>query len=59
LENTHERMHAWIKNPNHFKPGNKMWFGGYKVKDGDNWKPNFTMNDQEIDALVAYLHSLK
>jgi len=59
LENTHERMHAWIKNPNHFKPGNKMWFGGYNVKDGDNWKPNFTMNDQEIDALVAYLHSLK
>ena len=59
LENTHERMHAWIKEPNHFKPGNKMWFGGYNVQDGDGWKPNFKVNDQEIDALVAYLHSLK
>ena len=59
LENTHERMHAWIKDPNHFKPGNKMWFGGYNVADGDGWKANFQMNDQEIDALVAYLHSLK
>jgi cytochrome c oxidase subunit 2 len=52
-------MHAWIKEPNHFKPGNKMWFGGYNVADGDGWKPNFQVNDQEIDALVAYLHSLK
>ena len=59
LENTHERMHAWIRDPNHFKPGNKMWFGGYNVQDGDGWKPNFKVNDQEIDALVAYLHSLK
>ena len=24
-----------------------------------SWKPNFTLNDTEIDALVAYLHSLK
>jgi cytochrome c oxidase subunit 2 len=59
LENTRERMHAWIKEPNHFKPGNKMWFGGYNVQEGDGWKPNFRVTDQEIDALVAYLHSLK
>ena len=61
LENTHDRMHAWIKEPNHFKPGNKMWFGGFNLKDGDEWKPNPSMalNDHEIDALVAYLHSLK
>jgi cytochrome c oxidase subunit 2 len=59
LENTHERMHNWITNPNHFKPGNKMWFGGYNVQNGEDWKENFRVSDQEADALVAYLHSLK
>ncbi len=57
LENTHERMHAWIKDPNHFKPGNKMFNGGYT--DVETGKYKFQLNDQEIDALVAYLHSLK
>ena len=57
LENTHERMHSWIKDPNHFKPGNKMFNGGYT--DVDTGKSKFQLNDQEIDALVAYLHSLK
>jgi len=59
LENTHERMHDWIMQPNHYKPGNKMWFGGYNVQNGDEWKENFRVTDQEADALVAYLHSLK
>jgi cytochrome c oxidase subunit 2 len=57
LENTRERMHAWIKDPNHFKPGNKMFNGGYTDVESGAYK--FTLNDQEIDALVAYLHSLK
>ncbi|HVZ65122.1 MAG TPA: cytochrome c oxidase subunit II [Lacunisphaera sp.] len=57
LENTHERMHAWIKDPNHFKPGNKMFNGGYTDVDTGAYK--FHLDDQEIDALVAYLHSLK
>jgi cytochrome c oxidase subunit 2 len=57
LENTRERMHSWIKDPNHFKPGNKMFNGGYTDVDTGAYK--FTLNDQEIDALVAYLHSLK
>jgi cytochrome c oxidase subunit 2 len=61
LENTHERMHDWIKQPNHYKPGNKMWFGGYNLFQDDEWKPNaaLKLSDQEIDSLVAYLHSLK
>ncbi len=61
LENTHEHMHAWIKDPSHFKPGNKMFFGGYNTLEGDVWKPNpkLQLNEQEIDALVTYLHSLK
>jgi cytochrome c oxidase subunit 2 len=54
-------MHDWIKEPNHYKPGNKMWFGGFNLEDQGEWKPNpkMVLNDGEIDALVAYLHSLK
>ena len=61
LENTHEHLHQWIKDPSHFKPGNKMWFGGYNTLQGEEWQPNpaLQLNDQEIDSLVAYLHSLK
>jgi cytochrome c oxidase subunit 2 len=60
LENTPERLAQWLHDPAHFKPGNKMYFGGYMVQSPDgSWKPNFTLNDPEIDALVAYLHSLK
>ena len=65
LENTHERLHSWIKTPNYFKPGNKMYSGfggmtGYmKPDDQGEMKPNIILNDEEIDALVAYLHSLK
>ena len=61
LENTREHLHQWIKDPSHFKPGNKMWFGGYNTRQGDEWLPNpaLALNDQEIDSLVSYLHSLK
>jgi cytochrome c oxidase subunit 2 len=57
LENTPERLHQWIKTPDYFKPGNKMYHGGYI--DVQTGQPKFTLNDAEIDALVAYLHSLK
>lgn len=57
LENSAERMHQWIKDPNYFKPGNKMYHGGYI--DVQTKQPKFTLTDAEIDALVAYLHSLK
>jgi cytochrome c oxidase subunit 2 len=57
LENTHERLHQWIKDPLYFKPGNKMYNGGYiDVATGDH---KFTLTDAEIDAIVAYLRSLK
>lgn len=66
LENTPERMHQWLKDPNYFKPGNKMYYGlggmaGYVKFDEktQNWVPNIQLNDHEIDALVAYLQSLK
>jgi cytochrome c oxidase subunit 2 len=57
LENSAERLHQWIKTPDYFKPGNKMYHGGYI--DVTNGQPKFSLNDTEIDALVAYLHSLK
>jgi cytochrome c oxidase subunit 2 len=57
LENTSERLHQWIKTPDYFKPGNKMYHGGYI--DVATGQPKFTLNDTEIDAIVAYLHSLK
>ena len=57
LENSPERMHQWINNPNYFKPGNKMFNGGYT--DTDTGQRKFTLNDEEIDAIVAYLQSLK
>lgn len=61
LENTKERVSQWLQDPTHFKPGNKMYFGGYLVQDPTGaWKQNFTLDkDTEIPALVAYLHSLK
>jgi cytochrome c oxidase subunit 2 len=57
LENTPERLHSWIKDPNHYKPGNLMFKGGYT--DAATGAYKFQLNDREIDALVAYLHSLK
>lgn len=57
LENTPERLFQWIKDPEYFKPGNKMYHGGYV--DAQTGKPLFTLSDDEIKALVAYLHSLK
>jgi cytochrome c oxidase subunit 2 len=60
LENSPERLAQWLHDPNHFKPGNKMYFGGYQVQSPDgSWKENFTLNEADINALVAYLHSLK
>ena len=57
LENTPERLSQWLEDPRHFKPGNKMYNGGYI--DVKTRKPNFTLTDADITALVAYLSSLK
>jgi cytochrome c oxidase subunit 2 len=57
LENTPRRMHDWITNPNHFKPGNKMYNGGFI--DPATGQRLINLNDAEVNALVAYLQSLK
>ena len=58
LENTPDRLFQWIKDPAYFKPGNKMFNGGYiDVATGQH---KFTLDENtEIPALVAYLRSLK
>jgi len=57
LENTPRRMHDWITNPNRFKPGNKMYNGGYI--DPSTGRRLISLTDPEVNALVAYLQSLK
>lgn len=66
LENTPENLHRWLVDPNGVKPGNLMYFGrkmpGYKMRGPDTdheWVENFSVNDEEARALVAYLLSLK
>jgi cytochrome c oxidase subunit II len=49
LENTPENMRRWLRDPNEVKPDNVM---GTAVKLG-------TLNNDEINALTAYLESLK
>lgn len=44
-ENTKENLRAWLKDPQEVKPMAKM--------------PNFIFSDQELDALVTYIHNLK
>ena len=65
LENTPDHLRQWIRNPEYFKPGNKMYHGfggmtGYmKPDENGDMQPNIILTDGDITALVAYLHSLK
>lgn len=45
LTNTPENLRRWLRNPQAVKPGNLM--------------PNLNLSDQDTEALVAYLQSLK
>ena len=57
LENTPRRMRDWITSPNRFKPGNKMYNGGYV--EPASGQQLIHLDDAEITAIVAYLQSLK
>jgi cytochrome c oxidase subunit II len=57
LENTPEHMREWLTEPNHFKPGNKMYNGGFI--DPATGQRLINLNPTEINAIVAYLQSLK
>jgi cytochrome c oxidase subunit 2 len=43
--NTPETLRLWIKNPDAIKPGSKM--------------PNMGLSDQDLDAVTAYLETLR
>lgn len=45
LDHTPDNLKAWLRNPPAIKPGSKM--------------PNFGLSEEEIEALAAYLQSLK
>jgi cytochrome c oxidase subunit 2 len=45
IPNTPARLAAWIRDPQHVKPGNRM--------------PALDLSGSEVDALVAYLESLR
>jgi cytochrome c oxidase subunit 2 len=45
LSNTQEHLAQWIKDSQSFKPGNKM--------------PQNNLSDQDLQAVVDYLQSLK
>ena len=51
IENNPEQLRRWLRDPESVKPGNKMAVG-YKAS-------NITLNNEELDALAAYLLSLK
>jgi cytochrome c oxidase subunit II len=52
LGNTPENLRRWLTNPNDVKPGNLMWRDGYVPN-------NIQLSEADLDALAAYLHSLK
>ena len=45
MENTPETLERWLANPDEYKPGCMM--------------PNFTLNDQQLQQVTAYLESLR
>ena len=57
LENNTRNLYRWISEPNHVKPGNKMWVGGYTDRETGNRMIELTPDN--VSALVAYLESLK
>lgn len=64
LENSPDRMHQWLTDPEYFKPGNKMVHGvgamaGYYRYENGKAIRNIVLSQEEIDALVSYLQSLK
>ena len=54
LDNTRANLHRWLDDPNGVKPGNIMWRTG-----GIGDPARIKLKRDEIDALVAYLSSLK
>lgn len=52
LDHTRANLRRWLSDPNAVKPGNLMWRNGYVPN-------NIHLTEDDLDALVAYLESLK
>ncbi len=59
LENSSQRMRDWITDPQHWKPGDKMFNGGYIDPTNPGADRKISLSDANVTALVAYLQSLK
>ena len=54
LDRTDENLRKWLKDPETVKPGNRM-----QELAGAYHNPSMALSDADINALVAYLNSLK
>ncbi len=52
LDNTSDHLTNWLSQPEEVKPGNIMYRDGYVINKTD-------LSEDDVQALVAYLHSLK
>lgn len=66
MENTAENLHEWIQHSETIKPGNLMYYGvgnmaglrDQQIASETNPKP-LVLSDRNVDAIVAYLQTLK
>jgi cytochrome c oxidase subunit 2 len=59
LENTPENLALWIRDPRSVKPGVLMPGADYPVSSGGIPYPATNLNDEQIQALAAYLSSMR
>ncbi len=59
LENTPENLVAWITDPLSIKPGAQMPGADYDVTYEGQTFPPLNLNEEQIQALAAYLSSMK
>ena len=59
LENTPENLAIWLKDPLSVKPGVEMPGADYQASLGGITFPATNLNDEQIQALAAYLSSMR
>jgi len=59
LENTPENLATWIRDPRSVKPGVEMPGADYMASLGGVTFPATNLNDEQIQALAAYLSSVR
>jgi len=59
LENTPKNLVAWITDPNSVKPGSQMPGADYMVTYEGQTFPPLNVNEEQIQALAAYLSSMR